>query len=471
MPWLVLTVLVTGAALAQFAVFAINVAVPAIQRGLHASDAAIQLVVAGYSLTYAIFLITGGRLGDQYGRRRLYLVGLTVFTAAVLGAAVAPDAGWLIALRLLQGIGAAAMFPQLFALLVDTVPKERQATAFGFLGAAIGSAAVIGQLIGGLLVHANLAGTTWRPVFGLVALVGVGLLIVAPLALPASPTGTARSIDLLGTVLLTVVLLLVVVPLIEGGDHGWPPWVWVCLVAALPVLTIFGSHERRLARRGGDPLVEPGLLRDRAFAVGVLLMLAVYALFASTYLALAVTWQRGLGYSALDAGVGFLPLGLALLLASLVAPRFVARHGRPVLIAGAVVAIAGLVWAAALSTGPHPPDAVALILPLILQGVGEGFLFSPLLAEILGRVRPAIAATAAGVMSTGQQVGGALGIALLGVVFFGHLHEGHGADAGTAHADAFRTSMLLGAGISVLMVAMLFALPRRRAAERGEEGR
>ncbi|MES9506969.1 MFS transporter [Streptomyces sp. NPDC000609] len=464
-PWRALSIVLVGVFMAVLDTFIVLVAAPTVQEDLHASDAEVQLVLAGYQLTYAMTLITGARLGDRFGRKRCFLLGMTVFTLASVACAAAPGPDGLIAARLVQGVGAAVMFPQVFAMIQVLLPPELRARAFGVLGAVIGTAGVAGQVLGGLLVSADLFGMSWRPVFWVNVPVGLVTLALAVFLVPESRTAEERRLDLAGMAVLTLALALLVVPLIEGREAGWPSWTWFSLAAGVFALPVFAAVEHRVEARGGSPLLRLGLLRSRAFAVGTVLVLLAYSGINSFFLVLSVTLQDGLGLDALEAGVFYLPFAVAFFAGSLAAGRM-ARHGRRLLRAGALVLALG--HAASLAVVVRAGDSLSawhLAVPLLLTGLGNGVLVTPLLNAVLSRVRPAEIGMASGVLSTGQQIGGSVGVAVLGVIFYGSLGEGvHRGVAAYGHALA--AALVLDLASAVAVVALLRLLPHPAAPRR-----
>jgi EmrB/QacA subfamily drug resistance transporter len=452
-PWPAIRVVLAGSFIAVLDTFIVLVAAPAMQADLHASDAQIQLVLAGYQLTYAIGLITGARLGDLYGRRRLFLAGMALFTLASVACGAAPTANALIAARVLQGAAAALMFPQVFSLIQVLVPAAERHRAFGMLGAVIGVATTIGQLAGGLLIGADLAGSGWRPAFWVNLPIGVVALLLARRLVPESRAAQARRLDLPGVAVLTVALLLLVAPLIEGRQRGWPAWTWWSLAASLPAFGAFALVERSAEAAGRAPLVSTSLLRERPFVVGMTLVTLGYAGVNSFFLVLSLTLQDGFGRSALGAGLAYTPLAAGFFAASLLAGRLAPRFGRRLLACGALTALAGF-----LGTAAFAGHFALLMLPLVLVGVGNGILLTPLLNTVLAQIRPAEIGMASGVLSTGQQVGGVVGVAVIGVLFFPSLRTAGAGQAAFSHALA--VAVWFNAALAAAVAALVFALPR-----------
>lgn len=329
-----LLVLLTGTFVITLDFFIVNVGIPSIQRDLGAGQAMLQLVVAGFGLALAAGLITGGRLGDLYGRRRMFALGLALFTLASLACGLAPTAGFLVGARVAQGAAAALMTPQVLAIVNTVYTGEHRARAFNAYGLAMGFGGVFGQLIGGLLIKADSAGLGWRAVFLINVPVG---LVAVPAALRMVPESTAPSgarLDLVGTLLVSTGLVLIVLPLVEGRQEGWPLWTWLCLAAAPVVLAAFAAYQRRIG--GGRALVDLGLFRHRAFGVGAVIALVGQMAVASFFFVLALYLQLGRGMSALESGLVFLALGLGYFVSSSKAAQVAARLDRQVLAVGAL---------------------------------------------------------------------------------------------------------------------------------------
>ncbi|MGW4161130.1 MFS transporter [Streptomyces sp. NPDC004788] len=458
-PWMTTAVVLTALFMAVLDSFIVVVAGPAIEADLHASPGDVQWILAGYQLSYAVFIITATRLADLYGRKRIFLLGVALFTLASVACALSPNAGGLIAARVVQGLGAALMVPQVFAYVTVLVPAARRHSVYGAVGIVMGAATIGGQLVGGLLIGADLFGAGWRTVFWVNAPIGAALFLLALRHLPATGSAAGRTLDLPGVLVLSAALFLLVLPLIQGQEAGWPWWVWACFAGSAVAFGLFVAVERRLERRGGDPLVPLTLFRQRSFALGIVLVLALYALIYSYYLALSVTMQHGLGMSALGAGLVQAPAATAFFVFSMVASRTVPRYGRRVLEIGAVVLASGyLATGLLLVSGPRITPL--LVIPtLVLQSVGGGLVITPALNTVLSRVEPESAGVASGVLSTAQQCGGALGVAVVGAVFFGSFRPGAvGRVAAAGHA--FAVASFAVCAIAVVAGVVVFLLPK-----------
>lgn len=459
--WRSLSVLMVGTFMAILDVFIVLVAAPSIQADLHATSAQVQLILAGYQLTYAIALITGARLGDRYGRKRLFMTGMAVFTVASAACGAAPDAASLIVGRLVQGLGAALMFPQVFTMIQVLAPDDQRHRAFGALGAVISMSTIMGQLVGGLIISANIFGSEWRPVFWVNVPIGILTLLLCAKLVPETRAPQARRLDGLGVGVLTVALSLLVVPLIEGRQAGWPAWTWLSLVGSAVAFAAFVAVERRVERRGGDPLVALRLFGERPFSVGMGLVLATYAGLNSFFLVLSLVLQEGLGLSPLSAGLAYTPEAVVFFAASIAAGRLAPRFGRRLLEIGAVLVALGYASTVIVAATLGSDLTVGAIIPtLMLQGLGGGLLVTPLLNAILSRIGPSEVGMASGVLATTQQVGGALGVAVIGVLFFGALD-------GSGHGD-YAHGLAVGVGFNLAVAAvgaaLVFALRSGKAA-------
>lgn len=465
-PWPAVSVVIVGMFMAILDSFIVVVAGPAIEADLGASVGQLQWILAGYQLSYAVFMITGGGLADLYGRKRTFITGTVVFTLASLACAMAQNPGTLIGARIVQGLGAALMVPQVFAVITLVVPEKARHQVFGTLGIVIGLATMGGQLLGGLLIGADLLGTGWRSVFWVNVPIGIATVFFAAKYVPESRAAGARKLDFPGMAALSAALLLLTFPLIQGREAGWPWWTWACLAASIAAFAVFVVLERGIDRRGGDPLVKLSLFSQRSFSLGIVLVLAVYALLTSYYLALSISMQEGLGMSALGAGLVYTPAAVTFFVFSKAAGRLVPKYGRRVLEIGAVVLAAGyLTTAVVLLSGPRLTPL--LILPtLILQSAGGGLLITPLLNTVLSRIVPETVGMASGVLSTAQQVGGALGVAVFGAVFFNSFRPDTDGRAEAA-GHAFAMSSLTTFAIAVLAAVLVFLLPNRKKATAG----
>ena len=460
--WLGLAVVLTGPFMTVMDMMIVNVAIPALRQGLGASFAEAELVVAGYGLAYAVVLITGGRLGDLYGRRKMFILGLAGFTIASAVCGLTPTAMTLILARLLQGVTAAVLSPQAFALIHINFSEPRtRAMAFAALGVVLGLAAVLGQILGGILVAVDLWGLGWRSIFLVNIPIGLLAVLAALRLIPADTVSAGQRLDVTGVVLSALGLGLLLYPLIEGRETGWQAWSFAMLGAAVPVLAIFAWHQDEKSRRQASPLLQTDLFRNRAFAIGVLLVLFYYSTHSSFFLAYSFLVQVGLGRSPLSAGIILSAVPAAFMVASTIAGRAASEQRARVLAVGAALVAAGNGVAAGTALLAMPLQAEALIPALLLLGVGQGLLVTPLFSTILGGIQHGDIGSASGMLSTMQQVGGAFGVAAVGILFATVLTHARGAGAteAGAYAGAFAAASGYAGLMGLVILALLFALP------------
>ena len=455
--WAPLAVLMIGTFMIVLDFFIVNVALPSIQTGLHASQSAIEWVVAGYGLTFAVFLIAAGRIGDRIGRRRTFVIGLSTFVAASALCGFAPDEGMLVAARLAQGVGAALISPNILSLLGVVYPGERRVRAITIYGLVMGLAAASGQLIGGLLIAANVAGAGWRSIFLINVPVGVAGLAVSRRLLPESRAERAKHVDVAGMVLVTAALVALVLPLVQGQSAGWPAWTWMSFGLSAVLLVVFAITQRRLSARGASPLLDPVLFRNASLRSGLATQLAFWCGQAAFFLVLALYLQQGRGLSPLKAGLVFTILALAYLVVSLRAPALTMRFGRDLVFFGALVLAAGdiALWVFVHHYGSGGP--LGLLAPgLVLAGAGMGLAITPLTTTVLAHATPETAGSISGALSTMQQVGNALGVAITGAIFYGAVDHGV--------ATAFGRSLVQLTGLLVGVAILTKCLPGRPTA-------
>ena len=461
--WPTLAVLLAAAFLGTLDFFIINLALPSMQANLHATSAQVQLVIAGYGLAYAVCLITGGRLGDIFGRKRVFLGGVAGFTLASALCGLAPTAEVLVAARVLQGIAGAMLFPQVLSIIQVTFPPHERGRAFGAFGIIQGAASFSGIVLGGLLVEADLFGLGWRPIF-LVNL-PVGLLVITAgwLLVPESRSPRARRLDLGGVAIVSAALFLLVYPLVEGREAGWPWWAFACLAAAPPTLAVFIHYERRVLARGGAPLVELTLFRNRPFAVGLATNLAFCCGLSAFFLTVTLFLQEGLGFRPTTASLAFAPFSAGYLVVSLVAVRMGPRLPSRVINVGTAIMAAALGALIVLARRKGAALSVAELMPvLLLYGAGQGLVFPTLISMTLSRVPAADAGSASGVLTTVQQVSFSMGVAVIGSVFFAVLSSSSRAEA---HAASLGVALLCNIGLLALTFVLALWLPRRATGE------
>jgi EmrB/QacA subfamily drug resistance transporter len=419
--WVALACVMTAMFMVLLDVSIVNVAIPAIRQNLHANNADIQFVVAGYALAYAVLLITGGRLGDIFGRKRLFLIGMAGFTAASALCGLAQTALMLDLSRVLQGLFAAMMYPHVLSMIQVGFPPRERARVFGILGAVIGMATITGPLVGGLIIRDDLTGSSWRFIFLVNVPIGIAAFTAAWRVVSESKAPNAKRLDVPGVVIATVGLLLLVYPLVEGQVAGWPLWTFISMGLSPFVLVGFVLYERSLPKTS-FPLVELDMFRIPSFRTGVAISAAFIAGIPSFFFVFSLFLQVGLGFSALHAGLTTVPWSLGTAVASVMSTRLAPKLGGYIIGIGSLIGVVGIIGIIiTLYAQGTNVTGWTLIPSFLLAGIGLGTVLAPLLNVILSGVPPRDAGSASGVLTTFQQLGGAIGVAVVGVVFFGLL--------------------------------------------------
>ncbi|TMR34945.1 MFS transporter [Actinomadura geliboluensis] len=442
----------------------VTVAAPAIARDLGAGDAQIQWTIAAYLLALGAGLVTGGRLGDRYGRKRLFMIGLTGFTVTSALCALAAGPGMLIGTRAAQGLTAGVMVPQVFGIIRASFAPGERAKAFGAYGAVQGLASVAGPLLGGLLVDADLFGLGWRTIFWINVPVSVLALVMGAKVLPESRSASTARLDLPGALLAAAGILLLLLPIIQTDSWGWTSTSYALLTAGIVVLAVFVVHERRLAGRGGEPVFDPALLRIRAFAVGLSASLLFFGGIGAFFLTLSVYLQDGTGRTAWETGLVILPYALGSIVTSGVGVALAAKAGRALLITGSLtVAASQLVLWTAVGDGGDPGYPL-LALALLIGGLGLGLCAPILVNVVLAGIPGRDAGAGGGVLSTVNQIGGAAGIAALGTVFFTTATgSATGAPGRADYGDALGIVLVISAVLYAVAALVMLALPKNTA--------
>ncbi|MFF0270242.1 MFS transporter [Kribbella sp. NPDC004536] len=450
----------------------VNVAIPSLQRDLHAGQAALELIVGGYAFSYAAGLVTGGRLGDLFGHRRMFLLGMAAFTAASVLCGLAGSPVQLVAARLLQGLAAAMMVPQILALIVSGYAPAARPKALAWFGVTAAVSGVFGQVLGGLLLNADVLGLGWRVIFLLNLPVGIVVLAVAARVLQTQPRREV-SLDPVGVVGVSGALGLALVPLVLGRAQGWPVWCWVLLVTAVPAAVLTVAYERRLLAAGGAPLLDVRLFAVGTFRAGLVVSIAFMAYFSSSIFVISLLLQNGLGLSPLQAGLAFAPMALAGIVAPLAGRRWIVAYGAArVILVGCAIDLLGTV---ALAVALHRQAGVVwLAATLALLGLGNTLILPALIGVALTDVRPEQAGVASGTLNTTQQFAGSAGLAVLGTVFFGALgnHPAGARDYAAAAEIVVWVSValvLVMAGVTALLLRRGSSAPQRGVGEGGRD--
>ena len=432
-PWAVLAIILTAVFMQLLDTTITMVGVPSIQASLNSSFGEIQLVVAGYMLAFACVLVAGGSLGSSYGRKRMFLWGMAGFTIASAACGAAPDALALIAARVVQGMCSGLMFPQVLSIIQVVFSKEQRNKAIGLYGATVGLATILGPVTGGALIGLNIAGLGWRSIFFVNVPIGLAALAFGAVLIPESRQPGSGRIDLPGACLLAVGLFLLVLPLVIGRDEGWPGWSFACLAASPFVLAAFARNEQRRTSRDASPLIDTTLFRQRPFTVGLIACLVFFTGIPSFFMILLLTLQAGLGYSPVEAGAVTLGFAVALAIGSARSAAVTRRLGPRVLIVGCALMIIGQLGVIAVMHAAGTGLAGwQLLAPMFVAGLGGGLFIAPVTSVVLAGVTAKDSGAASGALATVQQVGAALGIAVVGVIFFGLL----GANAAASSASA-----------------------------------
>ncbi|MFI2614912.1 MFS transporter [Streptomyces sp. NPDC018584] len=470
--WAALAVVLIASFMDAVDVTVVHMAIPHIQEDLGASSAQVQWITGGYALTFALGLITGGRLGDLFGRKRVFLLGVAGFTVTSLVCGVAGNAEILLAGRVAQGAMAALMVPQVLSIIHVTFPERERGKVFGIYGAVMSLGTIAGPLVSALLVQGDLFGLGWRPIFLVNLPLGIAGLIAGALVISESRAERAARLDLVGVVLATTGLLALVLPLTQGRELGWPAWTHAAMAASVPLLVLFVAWERRLLRRGGSPLVVLSLFARRSFAGGQGVQLLFGLASGVFFLAWTLYLQLGLGWSPLKAGLSGLPLSAAMMAgAGLSMQVLVPRFGRVVLQAGALLAAAGMLLFACLAQ--HYGSGIAVwqtVVPLVPMGLGMGLIIAPLTDLILSEVPHEHAGSASGLTNTTVQLGQSVGVALSSVIFFARLGHGDPATQATKMPHAFTGSLWYVVAAFTAAFALLSTLPRTAGTKKPAAG-
>ncbi|WP_037570426.1 MFS transporter [Phaeacidiphilus oryzae] len=451
--WRALGVCLTAAFMTLLDTSIVNVALPSIERGLHASQADLSWVLSGYALTFGLALVPAGRLGDLRGRRNSFLIGMALFTVFSMGCGLAPGSAWLVVFRLAQGAAAGLVSPQVSGLIQQMFSGAERARAFGMMGSIIGISTAIGPLVGGLLIQAFGEADGWRWVFFVNLPIGLGCLAAAWRLLPRRDpqAGRRQSFDPVGVLLLGLGVVTVMLPLVQEQQwHGAAKWL--LLPAGALLLGGFWWWEGRQDRVGRSPLFQLSLFRMRSYALGALLAMVYFAGFTPLFFVYTLFLQTGLGYSAFQAGLASLPFALGSAVSARLGGRLVVRYGRKVVVLGlgwVAVGLAGTVLAVHLTPGQSAAWAAAV--PLLAAGFGSGLSIAPNTTLTLAAVPVRLAGAAGGMLQTAQRIGSAAGIALVGAVYFAHLASSH------SWPGALQLGLLTALGLVLLAIVAAVA--------------
>jgi EmrB/QacA subfamily drug resistance transporter len=470
--WLALVILLLAAFMNLIDITIVNVALPSLQKNLSATSSQIEWVVAAYVLAFALGLLPFGRLGDIIGRKKVFLAGVAAFTLCSLLCGIAPNINMLILARVLQGIAGAVMMPQVLAIMQATFPPKERGFAFSLFGLSAGLASVAGPITGGLLISANLYGLDWRPIFLVNIPIGIIAVIAAWRLVPATPPHPGLTHDLGGIAIASIAILLLIFPLIEGRSYGWPLWTFAMIAASLIGIALFYLWERRRDSRGETQLLSVSLMKNRNFAIGSLITMIFFSGMPGFFLVIALFLQSGFGFTPLQSGLATIPFPIGVLAASLISGRLANKFLLRRLLAGAILLVIGMSILRWIMGGLS--DAVGqwqLSAPLAIAGFGLGTAISALFQTILSGVPPRDAGSGSGALQSIQQIGGALGVALVGEIFFSTLSKSFAAGAAphAAFIGAAQNAMIYEIAAFALMAAMVLLLkPAKPSARSGQ---
>ncbi|UFH57802.1 MFS transporter [Spirosoma sp. KNUC1025] len=445
--WFSLLLVLTAPLLSVIDVFIINVAIPAIRKGIHASEAQLQLVIALYLLAYACLLVTGGRSGDYLGRKKVFLAGMLGFSLASALCGLAHSPLFLNAARFLQGIAAAFMVPQTIAFIQVLFPNATERTkAIGWYGITLGLASMLGQFLGGLLTSFHFWIDGWRLIFFINVPIGLAAVGLGLRYLPETRPEANQSFDLTGVILLTGALVCFIVPLIQGRELGWPAWCMVLLALSVGSFVTFYRHQQLKKRRKKQPLIDMDLFLIPDFTRGIGAVICCFIMHSAFLLMSALLFQNGYGLSPLVSGGCFVLWGGCMLLCSLWSMKLVSRNGKQTVLAGVILMAVSTVLQLVFFTG-SAPSLLVIGLVLLIHGAGAGFTYSTLLNVTLRSVPTPFAGASAGIYSTAQQAAGAFGIASIGGLFFSVLAKSN-----------YQTAFLYGSGANLLILVVMALL-------------
>lgn len=457
--WLSLFVLLIANFMNLIDVTIVNVALPSMRENLGASDSQIEWVVAAYILAFALGLLPFGRLGDILGRTRLFLIGVASFTAASALCGLAPNIEFLILARIIQGLAGAMMTPQVLAIATVTFPPKERGQAFSYFGLSAGLASVCGPILGGILVSANLFGLDWQPIFLVNIPIGIVAVIAGWFLIPRLPGHPTLTNDFIGIGLFGLAILAVVFPIIEGRTYGWPLWTFGMMLAGLVLMAAFAVWTRARARAGEPQLLNYDLITNPQFMFGAFVTTVFASGIPGMFMVISLLLQGGFAFTPLESGLTNTPFSVGVLIASVIAGRFGSRYLRARLATSGALLVLGIGWLHFyIASVTDSIDHWAFLPPLLIAGIGLGLGFSSLFQLVLANVPPRDAGAGSGALQAFQQVGGALGVAFIGQIFFSNL--GNAFAAGSSQHAAFASAASLALWYVVASFALVLVLSR-----------
>lgn len=455
--WLVLVVVLVAEIMDLLDSTVVNVGGPSLEKFLGANPTEIQWVIGGYTLALGSGLILGGRLGDRFGRRNAFLFGLVGFTVASLLCAIAPNIALLILFRVVQGFLGAMLLPQGFGLIRDVFPPKEFGKAFAAYGPVFGLGGILGPILGGFLIEANIADLAWRSVFLVNVPIGIAAAIMSFKYLPKSVADKTVKIDFLGAFMVVLASGMLVYPLMTGEQNGWPWWSFAMIAGSIIMFVLFALLEKATVKRGGSPLIDAEIFKKRAYTVGLGGIALYFACSTGIYLILSLFLQFGESFSASEAGLGNIPIAVGAAIGGGISGGFLAdKIGSRVLQIGALLQIVGAVLLIVATPTANDFNIWQLVPGLVIAGIGTGFVVSALFDIILSSVEGRLAGSASGVLSAVQSVFASAGVAIFGSVFFAS------ALAGDA-AEGFRNALYLQLALLVVFLVLSPLMPKKAA--------
>lgn len=456
--WTMLAVALVAMFMAIFDFYVINIATPSLQSQLHIGEAALELIIGGYTFTYASLLVTAGRWGDVFSYKRLFMIGMSLFTVASVLCGISQTGSQLVVVRLIQGAGAALMVPQVVALITVTFPPQERPKALSWFGSTIGMAVVAAQILGGALLSADVASLGWRVIFLINIPIGAVTLYMAAKLLPNVRATRKPKQDVVGNIGIALTLGLAILPVVIGRSEGWPVWGWIMLGLSVPTAIATVLYEKALPARGGEPMLDLSLFKLRSYSVGILTIVGVMTFYSGFIFGMTMFLQFGLGLSPLWAGLTFGPMGLGFAVASLMARPMLMKYGVKVINVGQVLLVLStVVLLLELKTAGTSTSAWQMVIPMVLGGLGTGVTLPSLTGVVISKVPPQQAGVASGLLSTAQQFANTIGVAVFGVIFFNALGDN---PVKGDYVDALQVVGASGIGLSLLTLAATFLLPR-----------
>lgn len=463
--WIALFVLLLGTFMVILDSFIVNVTIPTIQIQLHTSPAEIQFIIVAYVLSYAVLLIMGARLGDKLGRKKMFIIGMSIFTVASAMCGVALNTDFLIISRVLQGIGAAILVPQVLSIIQVIFPPEEKGKAIGLYGAVSGLGLIAGQIIGGMLLHWNVWGLGWRSVFLINIPIGaLAILLIIPL-ISEMRSEEEKNIDWIGIILLTGSLFLLVYPLVMGREAGWPLWIYSSFIGSLALFILFLLYEKRLLHKGKTPLIPVAIFKEGSFSFGILTILTYQIGNGGFFLIVSLTLQDGLLLSAMNSAFAFVPIGGAFFIACLLAPKWFKKTNN-VLKWGAFILILGYLTVFLMVLYfENTLYWQQLVIPFFLIGFGQGLVGAPLMGAILSSVRSSYIGSASGILSTFMQLANVFGIAIIGTIYFAALAAKEQLQNIESYLSSFNLALLCCLLLAIVTLSLIFPLCKQQSAK------